>query len=474
MKTKSTLCLIAALAVWGCAKSEDTKTGPGSDAIGTTDTPSGDAVGTADPGPSGADPGGTTGDTKPPTDLATPDTGADVPLITPDTTTDAGTDAAPDDIAATDTTDTGADTATPVDPCAAQGKLPKGCFATPTAVTSLAQQGLVLVGNANLDASFVAGQGFVTVVDAKKEEVVFRYATARENPASFVVDGDTVYLVESGATTYDVGAGAVVSTGPGAVEFGPIGGDLANIKKVEIANDPKNPAVGAPAIAVLVKGMLYLGSFTGGILFKIDVAKEMAVNDATNPIWIDKTAGPHQTVPAVGPNGLIYVVDPNTDLLHVVDPSTDAVDAVATKAPYKLSNAVAPASALVDRIAWVSSTLLVAKGAVSNALSTFDLTAGTVTVGVAEIGGFSNGVSTLDGVFYVTQSKDGTIGAYDVVGKTFNKAAVTLAGGAGANPWALAVDKGASGPVGWVVNFNTHELVKVDLTSGKTLVTLAP
>jgi hypothetical protein len=364
----------------------------------------------------------------------------------------------------------------PPHPCTVPSSLPKSCFKNPTTITIAPEFGqYVLVANSNLDPdTFEAGAGFVTVLDRWSHGVVTRIPTSQPNPHTILIEGSKAYIINSGSTTYDFDSGMVLPTGPGSVDIVDLSDLSATPITIAISNDPGTAVAGAPGSAVKIGDKLYIGSTTAALVVVVDLAESAVITPMSDPIWVNSdTTSPHQAILSLGPNGLIYLAEPNSDTLHIFDPTDDALNPAPYKAPYKMSTQESPSYGLLDKLAVYKDTTVYAKLGVSNSVSSLDLGTEAVTTGLFTVGEWSGGVGIHGDVLYVLQGKDATIGAYNITENTYDPAIFTMPDTA-SNPWSIALEDGfPEGTLGWVTNYGTDSVSIIDLTSGQMNVTVS-
>jgi len=191
----------------------------------------------------------------------------------------------------------------------------------------VATEGYLLV--ANTEFTFPApSERFGSLVVLSRSDtpaLVNRIPTTQSNPQFVRVVGDTVYVVNSGRTDYDMDTG-IVSPGTDG------GLDTLALSTLAAANGvdgnvslPPSGLVGNPGTPTIVGTTMFLGSGTASVLFQIDLSTLSAVRGTNAPIVLGDTGTSGFAVPSLGPDGLLYVADFNNDKVSVFDPACGAV-----------------------------------------------------------------------------------------------------------------------------------------------------
>lgn len=222
-------------------------------------------------------------------------------------------------------------------PNATSGALPDPAFASPYGVIVI--DDLVVVTNANLDAAFTPGAGWLSVVDANTLELKNRIRLPHTNAQFLSHDGDVVYVSMSGPSVYDLDSGLFFGTGTGGIAM-VHKNNLTTASRVggtaEFTTPEPGSLAGFPGSLVTIPNQnhLFVGSGTGPYVYVIDTTTCTFAADLELP-WL--------TGPEDGSNHLIYVgrspdnqllvTDFNSGTLQWWDSSTGKIsgDPIATK-----------------------------------------------------------------------------------------------------------------------------------------------
>jgi DNA-binding beta-propeller fold protein YncE len=314
------------------------------------------------------------------------------------------------------------------------------------------------------------GNSWLAVVDEATLEVVNRIPAAQKDATFVAVQGERVYLVETGEMSWNQDAFRTEVTSDGAVESIPLAQAAtatAFDQTIAIPRDPANPLAGAPGAPAFdpTGRYLYLASGTSATLYKLDLEQGSLVNGPANPILLDATADVMDMVTLRPYQGSqLLVARLNTDALQVFDTAQDAAGA-----PIDLGKtdqmegaqdlAFDPASGKVYAIM-----------SISNAVAMVDLgqQPPLVDPSWAVTGTVPNRVQLRDGALYIVNSLENNVQRIDLASGDSVKPFATLP--EGSNPWDLLFS--ADGARLYVSNNMAGTLAVIDASSVEVLKTL--
>lgn len=149
--------------------------------------------------------------------------------------------------------------------------------------------------------------------------------TTQPNPQYLLLDGTTLYVVNSGRLSYDPDTFVATPVGDGGVDVFDVTNPDAVTAPTQNFVLPANGSVGNPGVPALSGSHLYIGSGVAPVLFKLDLGAGTVVNGTDNPIPVFTTEAANSlTAPFTGPGNVLYVLDFNNDGLFLFDPSCDA------------------------------------------------------------------------------------------------------------------------------------------------------
>ncbi|GEM_PF-988688 len=197
--------------------------------------------------------------------------------------------------------------------------------------------GKVYVTNSNLDQFFQpAGNGFVTVIDTKTNQVVKTMQLSAENAEGITAMGNRIYAVSSGNSSFDTNSGLVTPTSNGAVGVIDSATDKI-VANIPIPLNPALPLVGFPnKLEPTPDGKFgYMGSGTAGVMFKVDLENNTLVRGADNPIIVTSAQVQDATFDVeIRDDGLGFIAVFNTDRIVVFDAATDTINPFPFIAPF--------------------------------------------------------------------------------------------------------------------------------------------
>ncbi|MBM4387410.1 MAG: hypothetical protein FJ088_06690, partial [Deltaproteobacteria bacterium] len=163
-------------------------------------------------------------------------------------------------------------------------------FSTPQGI--IAAGGMIVVTNPAFDmTNFTFGDGFITIIDKTKLDVVNLIKTSKKNPQYLAADGKNLYVVCTGGTAWDMDTSTVKPVSEGSIEvfaLATLKTATAPDKILAVPPGTGNKLFGAPGKMVIStdEKTAFVGSTTAGILFKVDLAEMKVVNNSDNPITI--------------------------------------------------------------------------------------------------------------------------------------------------------------------------------------------
>ncbi|MCK5796583.1 MAG: hypothetical protein KAI47_05345 [Deltaproteobacteria bacterium] len=168
------------------------------------------------------------------------------------------------------------------------------------------------------------GQGFVTVVDRARRQVVATIPTTQRNPQRIAIVGDRAYVVNSGIVEFVAGGVATVREG-GGIDIlaldgsGPPRSVLHNIPLPTSDTDARVGAYGS--IAVAPDGRTaFLGSGTRGDVFVVDLKTRRVLRGPKDPLALFPTPPGENDLTTVRWLGSkLAVLDFNHDVLCLSD-----------------------------------------------------------------------------------------------------------------------------------------------------------
>jgi len=195
----------------------------------------------------------------------------------------------------------------------------------PQDMVVLEAQGLLVVANTAFDQNATARFGSLVLLDLEDpSQVIQRIETTQSNPQFLVVHEDRLLVVNRGRSVF---SGVVVPETA-------LGVDIFTLATLRQATAPDlNLSLGEPVGLVGLAGrpaviddILYLGSGTAPVLFKVDLSTDQVLADTRAPVVVyDAEESNAWVQPFAGPGGLLYLLDFNRDRVLVMDPSTDAL-----------------------------------------------------------------------------------------------------------------------------------------------------
>jgi sugar lactone lactonase YvrE len=193
-------------------------------------------------------------------------------------------------------------------------------FASPNGVTIADSRGWVT--NANPISYFPSahGPGWVSGIDPDNHNIIYEIDTPWLNP-QFVISGDGLLYVSCSGTVDFLPPNYVATamTSGGVLIIDPKTSQI--IKTYELG-------LSAPGTLALSPDnrYLYIGSGVAAYLFRIDLEKEIIINDLSNPIVISDFAGSYIPFITVDDSGLLAAASFNDDILRFVDSYNGQLD----------------------------------------------------------------------------------------------------------------------------------------------------
>ncbi len=192
-----------------------------------------------------------------------------------------------------------------------------------------------VVCDANLDANFKPGKGWLVVLDRKTLEEVNRIALPDGANAQYLAQRDgTIVVSMSGSSTYDPDTGLSSPTGPswiGAVAASSLATATQLDVLVELPLADGDPLAGAAGhIAVASDGKtVFAGSGTAPHVYVVDIAQGTVLRGPSNPIVVgEPDDANHLVTLGWDQDGRLLAADFNAALVYRIDPSTfDVLDA---------------------------------------------------------------------------------------------------------------------------------------------------
>ena len=152
--------------------------------------------------------------------------------------------------------------------------------------------------------------------------------TSQKNPQFVYARGNTIYVVNSGETQFDISCFCFLPITPGGIDiFDANQATSANAPNGNIAIPltPSNPTYGFPgSMGILSNGLAYLGS-NAGIVFKVDLNSQTLLRGTDQPIIVTNDSSDNLINIGVDDQDLVYVLSFNEDRAYLLDTSQDIV-----------------------------------------------------------------------------------------------------------------------------------------------------
>lgn len=323
------------------------------------------------------------------------------------------------------------------------------------------------------------GEGFVTVIDRRRRQVVARVPTTQRNPQRIAVVGDRAYVVNSGVVALHKDGPATVAEA-GGIDVLELGGSeppqrvLANLPLPRSALDARIGAYGAIALSKDGK-TAFLGSGTRGDVFEIDLETMTLLHGPSDPIAVFATPSDRNDVTTVRRLG---------DELIVLSLSGDQLcrapalrGGLAQRRCFGVGVDEKLIEGPIDIAATKEGAWLVAM-TLANRLYRLDVASSDVAVQDRwmQTGGLDplapNRVHVHGAHAYLLASSSQQLLRVALTdGRAEGRFTVFPAG---ANPFDFVITEDPAGALAWVTLWGSHQLAVVDLASGQLLQTLGP